>query len=137
MRLLWFIQVLQRPVQDIALSNILCNYAGGFITPLNRPGDPVHSFRSHFPIRYYIVDWEWAAVFDENSVLSDCTVIGLPENRTPERYSRPVAREMLGAEPYSPFQTDIFHLGRLFQSYLGDELSSYVKVSFSLCLKNI
>ncbi len=57
-------------------------------------------------------------------------MVGLPENRTPARYSRPVAREMLSAEPYSPFQTDIFHLGRLFQGYLGSELSSYlVKVS--------
>ncbi|PBK76368.1 hypothetical protein ARMSODRAFT_1078520 [Armillaria solidipes] len=124
--------------RDIALSNILCNFAGGFVTPTNRPGDPVHRFRSQFPIRYYITDWEWAAVFDENSALSDCTVIGLPEDRTPARYSRPVAREMLSSEPYSPFQTDIFHLGKLFQGYLGGELSSYlVKENGDDALKSI
>ncbi|KAK0462948.1 kinase-like domain-containing protein [Desarmillaria tabescens] len=114
--------------RDIALSNILCNFAGGRTSPEHTYNLHVYPFRSYFPIRYYFIDFEWAAVFDEDANLSDCTVIGLPEGRPPERYYRPKAPEMLLSAPYSPFPTDVFLLGTLLKDFLGPELNSYLEL---------
>ena len=98
-----------------------CRVAGNLIGP----------FRSLFPVRYYINDFEFAVTFDPDSEPSSRTVTGLPITgiRSGE-YARKPAPEMLSGDPYCPFRADIFQLGTMFNSCFGVRVR--FRVFFSL-----
>ena len=95
-------------------------------------GGKLGPFRSLFPIRYYINDFELAATFDPNSEPSSRTVTGFPTTgvRTGE-YGRRPAPEMLSGDPYCPFRADIWQLGTMFKSSFGVCVRSCVFLSLS------
>jgi hypothetical protein len=77
-------------------------------------------FRSCFPIRYFINDFELAITFDTDSDPSSRVVTGLPTAGVrPGQYGRDVAPEMLSESPYCPFRADIWQLGKMFKSIFG------------------
>ena len=84
-------------------------------------------FRSLFPIRYYINDFELAVSFEPHSEPSSRTVTGLPIAgiRTGE-YGRRPAPEMLSGSPYCPFRADIWQLGIMFNMRFGVCVRSHV-----------
>ncbi|KAK0462595.1 uncharacterized protein EV420DRAFT_1525773 [Desarmillaria tabescens] len=116
---------------DISYDNILVNFAGGAQFPKDfRCWEQVAPLRSHFPVRYYINDFEHAAVFSEDSEPSDRVISGLPNARwggTKEKFLRRVPPEMEKTEPYCPFRADVWSLGGLFQRYLGVHLLQFSK----------
>jgi hypothetical protein len=73
-------------------------------------------FRSYFPVRYYLNDFEFSVCFDPASDLSTRLVTGLPISTMgdPSKYGREKAPEMLSDNPYCPFRTDVWQLGRMF-----------------------
>jgi hypothetical protein len=96
--------------QDIGDDNILINFVGG-----SRSRDISGPFRSYFPIRYYLNDFEYAICFEENSDPSDRLVSGIPIHPLPiEKYGRIPAPEMLSGRPYCPFKCDVWQMGMLF-----------------------
>jgi hypothetical protein len=60
-------------------------------------------FRSYFPIRYYLNDFELAVTFDPSSAPSSRVVTGLPTTgiRSGE-YGRDIVPEMLSGRPIVP-----------------------------------
>lgn len=71
-------------------------------------------FRSHFPVRYYLNDFELGFSFDENSDPSSRLITGLPLTVSGRAgpYGRPTAPEMLKPDvPYCPFRADVWQLG--------------------------
>jgi hypothetical protein len=77
-------------------------------------------FRSYFPIRYYLNDFELAVTFDLDSDPSSRVVTGLPTAKLrPGQYGRDIAPEMQLESPYCPFRADIWQLGKLFKSIFG------------------
>jgi len=103
---------------DLDTDNILINWAG---TRCQLPGSSdeggkLGPFRSYFPVRYYINDFEVAVTFEPHSEPSSRTVTGLPFTgiRTGE-YGRTPAPEMLSGSPYCPFRADIWQLGTMFK----------------------
>ena len=116
-------------MKDIDTDNILINFKGGAsqgIVPRCRGvRGPPTSFREYFPVRYYLNDFELAACFDYDSDPSTRVVSGLPTKGLLGKYGRDVAPEMLSEEPYCPFRTDVWQLGRMF-------LRSF-QVSLNLC----
>jgi hypothetical protein len=74
--------------------------------------------RPVFPVRYYIIDFEFSIRFPEDSDPEQRVVIGLPILRNgfdhPDDYGREIAPEMLWDKPHCPFKSDIFQLGKLF-----------------------
>ena len=93
-------------------------------------GGKLGPFRSLFPIRYYINDFELAVTFDPDSEPSSRTVTGFPTTgvRTGE-YGRRPAPEMLSGDPYCPFRADIWQLGTMFKSSFGVCVKSRVSLS--------
>jgi serine/threonine protein kinase len=80
----------------------------------------VTPFRSLFPIRYYLNDFEMAVTFDPSSDPSSRVVTGLPiEGIRTGNYARAVAPEMLSDSPYCPFRADIWQLGTMFKESFG------------------
>ena len=77
-------------------------------------------FRSCFPIRYFINDFELAVTFDPDSDPSSRVVTGLPTTGLrPGQYGRDAAPEMLSDSRYCPFCVDIWQLGKMFKSIFG------------------
>ena len=93
--------------------------------------DEVGPFRSLFPVRYHINDFEFAVTFESHSEPSSQTVTGLPitEVRAGE-YGRKPAPEMLSGA-YCPFRADIWQLGTMFNSPFGVCVRSLVCFSLS------
>ncbi|KIM80433.1 hypothetical protein PILCRDRAFT_9613 [Piloderma croceum F 1598] len=77
--------------------------------------------RPVFPVRYYIIDFEFSIRFPEDSDPKQRLVTGLPILRNgfdhPDDYGREIAPEMLLDKPHCPFKSDIFQLGKLFFDY--------------------
>jgi len=123
---------------DLDSDNILVNWTGGMCQPLDE-GAKLAPFRSYFPVRYYINDFELAATFDPSSDPSSRVVAGLPTAgiRTGE-YGRNVAPEMLSEAAYCPFRVDIWQLGSLFKSHLQHlgELSQPLVDLFNMMCSN-
>jgi hypothetical protein len=94
-------------------------------------GGKLGPFRSLFPVRYYINDFEFAVTFEPDSEPSSRTVTGLPITgiRIGE-YGRKRAPEMLSEAPYCPFRADIWQLGTMFNWRFGVCVMSHV-FSFS------
>jgi hypothetical protein len=91
---------------------------GKSVPPANRRVGP---FRSLFPVRYYLNDFEFAVTFEPDSEPSSRTVTGLPITgiRTGGEYGRKPAPEMLSGAPYCPFRADIWQLGTMFKLTFG------------------
>jgi len=108
--------------RDIDRDNILVNFAGGMCQPeeTNWSAHDWAPFRSLFPIRYFINDFELAVTFDPDSDPSSRVVTGLPTAGVrPGEYGRDIAPEMLLENPYCPFRADIWQLGKMFRSIFG------------------
>ncbi|THH19667.1 hypothetical protein EW146_g1547 [Bondarzewia mesenterica] len=104
---------------DIDDDNILINWVGGRSQSFD-DGRKLTPFRSYFPVRYLLNDFELAVTFDPDSEPSSRLVTGLPTTgiRT-GKYGREAAPEMLSGAPYCPFRADIWQLGTMFKSYFG------------------
>ncbi|KAF8520610.1 kinase-like domain-containing protein [Hysterangium stoloniferum] len=97
--------------RDIGDDNVLINFVNG---PRVREGT-TGPFRCHFPVRYYLNDFEFAACFTEHSPPSAHLVSGIPIHPRPiEHYGRIPAPEMLSGTPYCPFKCDVWQMGMLF-----------------------
>lgn len=103
---------------DLDSDNILHNFSGGGTQILNAPS--ATPFRSYFPVRYYLNDFEFAVTFDPDSEPASRVVTGIPLNgiRAGE-YGRRPAPEMSSGLPYCPFRADIYQLGIMFCYDLG------------------
>ena len=105
-------------MKDIDSDNILINFKGGpsqhGVTQIRGVLGHPTPFREHFPIRYYLNDFELAACFDDDSDPSTRVVSGLPTKGLLGKYGREIAPEMLLVKPYCPFRTDVWQLGRMF-----------------------
>lgn len=104
--------------QDIGCDNILCNWRGGPKSPrYDNPSEkPTVPFRSHFPIRYYLNDFEIGLSFDETSDPSSRTTTGFPHTVSGRKgsYGRAPAPEMLKLDvPHCPFRVDVWQAGRM------------------------
>lgn len=127
--------------QDIFPGNFLCNYyeGDGFDTyGCLAAGQHVKPFRSLFPFKVYLIDFERAICFEPGSDPNTHLVSGIPsrhDNADESTYQRPVAPEMLGEMPYNAFAADIWQLGTYlsmlgqvslesFQRFLADAVQS-------------
>jgi hypothetical protein len=74
-----------------------------------------------FPVRYYIIDFEFSVRFPEDSTPDQRVVTGLPAIKDgsdhPDDYGRDLSPEMLLPEPHCPFKSDVFQLGKMFLSH--------------------
>ena len=74
-----------------------------------------------FPIRYYIIDFEFSVRFPENSTPDQRVVTGLPTLWLgldhPDDYGRELSPEMLLDKPHCSFKLDVFQLGKMFLSH--------------------
>ncbi|KAI8982909.1 kinase-like domain-containing protein [Trametes punicea] len=63
--------------------------------------------------RVLINDFETAVHFSADVAPCDRTCLGLPLSASfdPEKYTRPVAREVLSGQPYDPFKLDVWQFG--------------------------
>lgn len=88
-----------------------------------------------FPVRYYLIDFEFSATFAKDSDPASRTVRGLPttgistDDPDVAKYGRTPAKEMLTGEPYCPFRADMFQVGVMFRKEF--------KVHFSLSDSNV
>jgi serine/threonine protein kinase len=105
-------------LQDLDNDNILINWIGGHYQTLEgRIIIYVTPFQTHFPVRYYLNDFELAVVFDPDSDPSTWVVTGLPtKGLRSGRYGWDPAPEMLLGTPYCLFRADIWQLGNMFKS---------------------
>ena len=94
--------------------------------------------RPVFPVRYYIIDFEFSIRFPEDSDPEQRVVTGLPILRNgfdhPDDYGREIAPEMLWDKPHCPFKSDIFQLGKLFFDYFH---VSFASLCFALGFDSI
>ncbi|THH18821.1 hypothetical protein EW146_g2244 [Bondarzewia mesenterica] len=116
---------------DIDDDNILINWVGGRSQSFNAERK-LTPFRSYFPIRYLINDFELAVTFDPNSEPSSRVLTGLPTTgiRIGE-YGRETAPEMLSGAPYFPFRADVWQLGTMFKSHFGVMCHIMLLIHFS------
>src|ERR1700683_1278899 len=74
--------------------------------------------RSVFPIRYYIIDFEFSIRFPEDSTPDQRVVTGVPALKIgldhPDDYGHKLSPEMLLNKPHCPFKSDVFQLGTMF-----------------------
>jgi hypothetical protein len=94
------------------LGEVLINYGrgGGGITGAPEP----EPFRSLFPVRYYLNDFELSVMFDPESDPSSRLVSGVPTaryGRGAKDYGKDLPLEALLDAPYCPFKMDVFQFG--------------------------
>lgn len=124
-------------VQDVGYDNLLINFRGGPIhTRSAKPAilEETTPFRSQFPARYYLNDFELGLSFDANSDPSSRTITGFPSTITGRRgsYGRPLAPEMLKqGVRYCPFRLDVWQVGTMMKRDYMFEVRSLV---FCACL---
>ena len=118
--------------RDAFFDNLLISFVGGR-TDVDYSGDipEPRPFRSLFPCRYYLIDFELAVAFDPSSDPATRLVSGLPTQGSRRgQYGRPKPPELEGNEPYCPFKLDIWQTGREFKAFFAvrrqlDLASSY------------
>jgi serine/threonine protein kinase len=104
--------------QDIAENNIVVNGVGG-----RAPGDVVAPYRSLFPWRCYLIDFEFAIQLPAGSTPEEIAVAAVPF----DRYLRWLAApEILGPTRYDPFSADVYQLGLI----LWETFHLYLTVSY-------
>ncbi|KIM81815.1 hypothetical protein PILCRDRAFT_821171 [Piloderma croceum F 1598] len=121
--------------RDVGADNILINLADGRLGPPVLGGGRPLPFRELFPVRYYIIDFEYSVRFPEDSAPDQRVVTGLPGLKYgsdhPDDYGRDLSPEMLLPEPHCPFKSDVYQLGKMFLSHfhpLETEYPDLVKV---------
>jgi hypothetical protein len=103
------------------------NFIGGPTrTPESAESGVTTPFRSYFPVRYYLNDFELAVCFEPQSEPSARRVVGFPTKNLRGKYGRDAAPEFLTDEPYCPFRADVWQLGNLFGRCFGVSRSSLV-----------
>ncbi|KAK0224394.1 hypothetical protein EDD85DRAFT_941073 [Armillaria nabsnona] len=115
---------------DLDSDNILFNFCGGRTMPDgNTESDATGPFRSHFPIRYYVNDFETAVCFDKDSDPASRKITGLPNVRAGRmgQYGREYAPEMLTGDPYCPFKADVWYLGRMLHRDMEEAVKGFVE----------
>ena len=130
-------------MKDIDADNILINFAEGpKYDGVHSPRENRVEFRSMFPVRYYLIDFELSATFSKDSDAASRTVRGLPTAgiRTDDpdvaKYGRIPAKEMLTGEPYCPFRADMFQVGEMFRRLFKVYVSfpkSHMSIQSDLC----
>lgn len=110
----------------------MVNFRGGAEWPRSHIPweDEPEPFRSHFPIRYYLHDFEIGLVFDEGSDPSSRTTTGFPTTVSGRKgtYGRHPAPEMLKqGERYCPFRLDVWQAGMMMKE----------KCRFEVCDKRL
>src|SRR5258708_9909135 len=87
------------------------------------------SFSLGFPIRYYIIDFEFAVRFAPDSKPEDRKVSGLPILKRgydhPDDYGRDLAQEIVTTESSSPFKAAVFPLGTMLHANLHSETDGF------------
>jgi hypothetical protein len=96
------------------LADVLLNYGGngGGVDGDGAPDPP--PFRSLFPVRYYLNDFELSVMFDPESDPSSRLVSGVPIARYGQGiqdYGKDLPPEAFLDVPYCPFKMDIFQFG--------------------------
>ncbi|KZV90524.1 hypothetical protein EXIGLDRAFT_720299 [Exidia glandulosa HHB12029] len=106
---------------DLWDGNFLSNYNGdpgpAWIATHDRD-KPVPPFRSTFPFKIYIIDFETCVHFDEESDPSTRFVTGLPPTMQNGVYRRLRYPELSSDTPYDPFLVDVWQLGTRFKCLL-------------------
>jgi hypothetical protein len=107
-----------RFMKDIDIDNVLINFKGGAtqhgVSQFGGVLGPPSPFREHFPVRYYLNDFELAVCYEHDSDPSTHVVSGLPTKGLRGKYGRDVVPEMLSEKPYCPFRADVWQLGTMF-----------------------
>lgn len=66
--------------RDFSTGELLLNFGGSLAGPLARKARNEQApFRSYFPVRYYIIDFEMSVKFDHDSTPAERMVKGLPQ----------------------------------------------------------
>jgi hypothetical protein len=100
--------------QDIDEDNILVNCVKGG-RPASKGETP--GWRSQFPIRHYLNDFEFAAIFNPGSPPSTRVWTITPMVATGHTYGRDLPPEWCIDKPFCPFKVDIWQLGHMFNRY--------------------
>lgn len=114
-------------LQDFARGEILANSAGGPYVERGYAGPRPAPYRSHFPIWYWINDFELSVQFDPDSDPATRLVTGIPPARygqDDQTYNKDLPPEALDDQPYCPFKADVFQVGYC----VGEPLQ--VRISF-------
>ncbi len=122
-------------LQDLDSDNIPFSFLGGRTRPADTDSEVIGPFRSHFPIRYYINDFELAVCFDRDPDPATRKITGLPNVRAGRsgEYAREYAPEMIVCDPYCPFKADVWYLGQMLHLDMDTEVKGFVeKVGFFL-----
>lgn len=118
--------------QDITEDNILINFAGGSDSYWSEDRNTLYPFRAHFPIWYYINNFELGQAFDENKdtpLLSDFPNVRRGGDRAD--YARCPAPEMIAGKAYNPFLTDIWQCGNMVNSMLTKNVGDDWRIKVS------
>jgi hypothetical protein len=100
--------------QDFGEGEVLINHGGGTWLKRDYKGPRSPVFRSHFPVRYYLNDFELSVMFDPQSDPASRLVMGIPSacyGHTSQDYGKELAPEALEDAPYCPFKADVFQVG--------------------------
>ncbi|KAK0452721.1 uncharacterized protein EV420DRAFT_1558159 [Desarmillaria tabescens] len=109
--------------RDLDSDNILFNDLGARMEPDgNTQANVTWPFRSQFPIRYYITDFELAVCFDKDSDPASRKITG----RMGE-YAQEYALEMLVGDPYCPFKVDVWYLGQMLNNDMNTEVKGFIE----------
>lgn len=76
-------------------------------------------FRSTFPFKVYIIDFENCVLFDEDSDPDTHVHSGPPPGFQLKTYTRIKYPEIRSDAPYNPFLVDVWQLGTRFKCLLG------------------
>ncbi|KZV83852.1 hypothetical protein EXIGLDRAFT_807812 [Exidia glandulosa HHB12029] len=103
---------------DLWEGNFLCNYFGDRGPARFSTHDRtkvVPPFRTTFPFKVYIIDFESCVLFDEDSDPSTRVHSGPPPGFDIKKYARIKYPELLSDAPYNPFLVDVWQLGVRFK----------------------
>ncbi|KZV92664.1 hypothetical protein EXIGLDRAFT_768777 [Exidia glandulosa HHB12029] len=103
--------------RDLFRGNFLSNFVGGQAASLTylwhmQLNERAKPLRSLFPFRIYLIDFELALCFDEESDLETRFVRGIPLDNPDITYVRPVAPEMRLDVPYDAFAANVWQIGK-------------------------
>lgn len=105
--------------QDFSSENFVFNHAPGPVQPYSKTGStqPPAALNSLFPLRFYLIDFEYAVSFSAETPDAERTVRGPPGMEPTGRfiYTRPLPSEAQAEAPYCPFRADVWQIGLMLQ----------------------